>query len=60
MPRVTINRTFAPYLLPKALGEEDPSTDDTIELSGDDLADYEETARKFAKWQHRLAEADAL
>lgn len=33
---------------------------ETIELSGDEFADYEEAARKFADWQGRISEMDYL
>jgi hypothetical protein len=56
MPRIQVTHTFASYLLTKPAGEEDELSE-TIELSGDEMADLEEVNRRFAEWQSRLADA---
>lgn len=58
--RVAVTRaTNYPFLTlqPVLEGREVVST---LELSGDELEDYEETVKKFAKWQERLSRADEL
>lgn len=44
-----------PFLTLKPVREDDPPSDDYVEISGDDFQDYEDTVRSFAKWQGRLA-----
>lgn len=60
MARIQIDRfRDFPFLVARPVNE-DRVADTVIELTGDELADYEEVTQRFAEWQRRLADADAV